>query len=379
MNILFLLPSISHVRFQKRVNALYHLGFQPDILSFERDYYKGKPWSFPYKSLGYLHHGNYLQRLKLALQAIPTTRKHSRKICIIYSFGLDNLLIAWLSKIGFGKKIIIYEIGDVRELFLGKSLTSKLLRSLEKYLLKKTNLLVITSKAYASGYFQEILGVKNLCYQVIENKLDKNNLPIMTNCFSSQKKQGFLRIGYFGVIRCHRSWEILKKLVNKREGRFRLYVRGIFRGLDDIEHEVKNTEFVEYGGPYVSPDDLPEMYDKVDLVWACYPYQGDRTGNWMWARTNRFYEACYFKKPMIAQKGNEDGQIVTKLGIGLSVDLSDIDEAVNSLIKIENKDLNLWEKNLHKVPKKTYIYTDENEMLAEFMKRSLLANKITDK
>ena len=65
------------------------------------------------------------------------------------------------------------------------------------------------------------------------------------------------------------------------------------------------------------------------------------------------------------------GWIVGEMGLGLSVNLSDINEAVDSILEIGPDDLAVWKKNLSKIPEKVYIYTDEHEKLAFFMKSCL--------
>ncbi len=75
---------------------------------------------------------------------------------------------------------------------------------------------------------------------------------------------------------------------------------------------MKNT--YSYLGPYQAPKDLSFIYSMVDVVWASYPFS-DRTtvGNHLYARTNRFYESLYFKKPFIVQKGTADAKTASVL------------------------------------------------------------------
>lgn len=366
INITFLLPVVSQARYHKRVNELQKLGIKGQILAFERDYYPGKPWPDGYLSLGKIQHENYYKRLVPFVKALPSIIKEARKSDIIYAFGLDTLFLAWLASRFSGRYLkIIYEVGDIRSILLGKSLLSQNLRRLERFLLRHVEILVVTSEAFISGYFHGIQGLMTLRYQVIENKLDENAFSILPSPVSYNKENGGLRIGYFGLIRCRRSWDILKRVTSTSSGQIQLYLRGISMGEQDLDEEARIDPYINYGGPYMAPDDLPSLYRQVDMVWACYPYQGNELGNWRWARTNRFYEACHFQKPMFAQKGTEDGRLVEALELGITLDLADIEGTVDRILHIKPTDIDQWKQNLVALPKEIYTLSNEHEQLVK--------------
>lgn len=363
MRITFLLPVASHARYHKRIAALQSLGVERRVFYFERDYYPGRPWPEGYQSLGSLQHRRYSLRLKMVPKAVLKICSDIQGSDVLYAFSLDTLLIAWLaSKTRFKRYKIVYEVGDIREACLGKGLSSRLLRGFERYLLQRIDLLVVTSEAFVTGYFQGIQGLREISYQVIENKLSSLMLPPRQGsdavCFLD--KEDVFRIGYFGLIRCRRSWEALKEIVRKGRGRIRLNVRGIFLEMPDLEEEIQNTEYVEYGGPYVSPDELPNIYRCIDLAWIAH-HHGE--SNTRWARGNRFYEACYFLKPMISQAGTQDDVMVNKMHLGKSINLLDLEGAVEAVLHISGSDIQAWRDSLVRLPDNIFLYTDEHEKL----------------
>jgi succinoglycan biosynthesis protein ExoL len=363
MKITFLLPVLSQARYHKRIIALDKLGIQPNILAFEREYYPGKPWPGGYRSLGHLQHGHYYKRLVPFVKALLTVRSAAKESDVIYAFGLDILLLGWLASRTLDKRPkIIYEVGDIRAVLIGRSLLSRGLRWLERYLLRSVDVLVTTSEAFITGYFQGVQGLTDLCYQVIENKLDGDVLPQPKGLTAHNGWSEILRIGCFGLIRCHRSWEVLKRAVERGNGRVQVYVRGVSMGLENLEEEAQRLPYIEYGGPYVVPDDLPAMYGQVDMVWAAH-HHGET--NFRWARANRFYEACYFKRPLFGQVGTLDGQIIEEWGLGACVDLLDVEGAVDRILRISEVELAQWRKNVAQLPKEVYIYTGEHERLIE--------------
>lgn len=366
MNIAFLLPVVSQVRYHRRISALRNLGVKAQILAFERDHYRGKPWPDGYTSLGTVEHGNYIRRIAPLIKVLPLVRAVVQGVDAIYAFGLDTLFLGWLASRFSSKQIkIIYEVGDIRSVFLEGNLLSRCMRSLERFLLREVGLLVVTSEAFVTGYFHGVQGLGPLHYQVIENKLAADvpcGLQDVTLC---NRQIDGLRIGYFGLIRCRRSWSILNKAVAAGNGRIQLYLRGISMGVQDLEDQAQRNPQIDYDGPYMVPDDLPSMYGRVDMVWACYPYQGSGLGNWRWARTNRFYEACYFRRPMFAQKGTEDSRPVESLGLGLALDLADIEGTVDKILEIRRPDIDRWRQNMKSLPKEAYVLSNEHEQLLE--------------
>lgn len=361
--VLFLLPVIADARFHKRIEALTSLGLNVEVLAFERPYYAGTA-KLAYTSLGKLNHSQYFKRILPLFKALPIIRNYAKLHNSIYCFGLDILLLAWLVRLSLRKPItLLYEVGDIREVLLGKSLKSRLARGLESFLVKKADLLILTSQAYYDHFYKGMLNL-SLNYQIIENKLEEGFIPAR----EPAKARYFM--GYFGVLRCPRSWEIMNNLA---EAGLSVYIRGFPRSpLDFSEDELKaaaaSQSHLSYEGSYLAPAELPDIYGQVELVWACYPYEENRQiANSKWARTNRFYEACYFKKPMICQAGTEDARVVEALHIGMAVDLSKPEEVVSLLKAITEEQMDIWRENLNRLPKAIYMYDDEHEILANFL------------
>ncbi len=259
---------------------------------------------------------------------------------------------------------LVYEVGDIREVLLSQGPVGYVMRAIERLILSHSSLIVATSQAFITGYYEAIQGIKGLPYLVIENKLNFKELNSDLQALVFQKQFSTpLRIGYFGLLRCRRSWEILKKVASLAKGRVEILVRGFNMGLKNFEKDVESIPGITYEGPFISPDDLPSIYGLVDIVWACYPYQGNGLGNWRWARTNRFYEACFFHKPMLAQLGTEDGRVVEKFGLGICLDLSDVGKAVETILNIRESEVTEWQSHISRLPKSLYIYTNEHEQL----------------
>jgi len=368
MKIVFLMTSITDSHYQKHISAMKQLGAEVEFLGFKRKCYERKKYDYPYIILGEILHLHYLGRLLPILKSIPVVRNRIRTADVIYVFGLDMLILYWLSAIGLRTKAkVVFEVCDIQPTLVGNSLMSRLTRLVERLLMRKAHILVVTSKAFITEYFEKLLGLTQLRYMVIENKLDRKS-PRLPEHEKTKHSPDILRIGYFGVIRCPRSMEILKTAAEKAEGRIHIYIRGVSPiNIVDIEACTKENPWIEYGGPYLSPDDCPYLYRDVDIVWACYHYEGMLTGDWSWGLTNRFYESCFYEKPMIVQAKRESGRVVREKEIGVCVDLSDINASVEQILNITPDDLRKWRNNIRQLPENLYIYTDEHQRLLDIL------------
>ncbi len=365
----FLLPVKSQPRFLKRIAALEELGMRGRILAFERNYFTGEADALPYISLGSINNGAYLRRVPRLLSAVAQVRRSGKTAHAIYAFGLDMLLVGWLATRFLRQKpMLVYEVGDVREALTANNGLARVLRWLERRLVRRSALVVVTSDAFVREYFHRIQGLTEGRYHVIENKLPSNfprphpQLPV------ESRGRSVLTIGYFGLLRCVQSWEILKSAVVRGGGRIRVVARGFPLPPSSIPEDASNIPGIEYLGTYKAPSDLPSLYAGVDLVWACAPYRGNLDGNSRWARANRFYEAVFFGKPLITQAGNEDGRIVELEEFGMSIDLSDLDSAVKQLLSITHEQLELWTSRVRNAPSEMVRYTDEHERLLELLR-----------
>jgi succinoglycan biosynthesis protein ExoL len=370
MKITFIVPVLSHPRHQKRIKLLKDAGAQPTVLAFQRNYLPENEQSQQFQLLDTVHHGRYHRRLFPFLKALFKVRTALHKADVVYAFGLDILLLSWLASRAMPKPPkLVYEVGDIRPVMLGRSPSARFLRWLERKLLQSVCLLVVTSEAYATQYFGKIQGIKDVRYVVIENMLDAGaSTHEHARSAPTGSINGSLVIGYFGVIRCHRSWEILKRVSRENE-QVSVYVRGIPLGINDLESEAQANPRLFYSGSYSVPDELAALYNSVNVVWACYPYQGSEIGNWCWARTNRFYESCHFKKPMFAQAGTEDGRVVEQLGLGQCLDLGNVDKTVGQILSVTDAQLTLWKKNLEQLSPHIYTYTTQHDHLMKALQR----------
>lgn len=359
-DVVFLLPVSSQPRYHKRIRGLQSAGLNVRALHFERTYFKGAGLPCPAKSLGSMAQGAYVSRMLRLTLALRKARRALRDADVVYAFGLDMAILAALAT-PRRRTSLVYELGDIRTAQLDRGLKGRLVRTLERWVVNRAREVVVTARGFAEGYLGPYLGMDSRRARVLENRLD---LPI------GQRPQPQVHvssnpivIGYFGLLRCEKSWQTLQELTRIVEGSIKIVARGYAFGIS--LNDVGQNPHIHFGGEFVAPAELPDMYAAVDLVWGCYPApESTAGGNWQWARTNRFYESCYFKRPLITLAGTDEARVVEAHGIGIAVDLSDPSSAARSLYAQLINSLERWQRNAAAVPDAVCVYTDEHEQLA---------------
>lgn len=369
INILSALPLVGHPRDAKRITMLKQAGFRVEAVAFNRPYHTGRLPDCRVEPLGEIDSGRYMRRLLKMARALPTVRRAIRRNSMVYASGPDMALLALVA--GFGlRKPVALEVGDIREIQLASGIAGRLIRQLDKRLVDSCALLVVTAPKFLEIYYREWLK-SSVPAVVIENKLesdfaDEIASPALRT--SDHDRSNFarrpLRIGYFGGLRCEWSWSVLRELAVSRPNDVEIVLAGYPMNPQDLPDQVLEYENIEYLGEYRSPQDLPSLYERIDLVWACYQHIGPNDWNLRWARPNRFYESCLFGKPLVSRAGCSDAVEVERFNIGLIIDEEGIDSVVERIAGITADDLDTWTRNVSTLPRSVYVYTTEADELA---------------
>ncbi|MBL4597200.1 MAG: hypothetical protein JKX99_11555 [Robiginitomaculum sp.] len=369
IKILCALQIIGDSRNSKRIAMLQDAGFKVEAIAFERKFHKGRQPSCRVQTIGKIKHGHYLSRAMKMLAAMPAIRRAIKSNDMIYASGADMALICLLSGLGLGRPIAL-ETADIRELQTAKGITGRIVRAVDKWLANSCSLLVVTAPGFIDGYYRQWLKVKTPAL-IIENKLEarkgqgEESQPNIGVMASTPLVDRPLRIGYFGLLRWESSWRILSSLASARPDDIEIVIAGHVMEPVDLLDQVESYGNITYRGEYCSPDDLPSLFNSVDLIWAVYPDIGSEDWNLRWARTNRFYESCFFQTPIISRAGCSDAKEINRHKIGLTIDEQELDKIVAQLHNITPEDIKIWWENMANLPQNIYTYTTETEQLKQ--------------
>lgn len=359
------LPTLGHPRHAKRVSMFKEAGFDVRVLAFERPYHSGRMPECPITILGKIDHGNYLSRAMKFAMAIGKMREGIRWCDLIYSFGPDLALTCQVAGAGL-KKPLVFEVGDITRAQLGKGFKGKLVRKTDQYVANRSKTIISTSSKFIDVYYRDWVGTSTDGL-VIENKLEasycvktRKEIPLESIPSNLATADNPLKIGYFGFLRNVWSLKVLSGLVNKYPERFEVLIAGHpIETATELLKEISTHPKINYLGPYNSPEDLLSLYGSVDMVWACYQPLKPDDWEYLWARPNRFYQACLFAKPIFTRAGCLDSEVIARLDIGKSIDTVEVDATVEKIASVNADDVIQWTKNIRVLPSSVFSYTDE--------------------
>ena len=271
--------------------------------------------------LGTTYNRRYLQRLFVFAKCIGILWKHRERLgncSTLYVVNTDNALLALLGRFFSGRRVpLVLELADIQPAMTGSGIISKTLRRIERFVLKRTSLLVTTSPGFVENYFKPIQHYTGEIF-LLENKVyPSDQLPHGISNGTGPIASGRpWVIGCFGALRCERSLEIMHGLAQKLGDRVRFVLRGYPAGTlaDDFEKLLGNLPNLQFLGPYTYPEDLAEMYAGIDFNWAFD--MSDPNGNSAWLLPNRIYEGGCFGVPVIAARDTETGRWIEQHQLG---------------------------------------------------------------
>ena len=359
IKILCILPTLTDTRIARRIDMLNRGGFDVEAVAFERRQLSGRRPDCPIERLGPIPPRRYATRIGKLLAAAPKVRRAIRRNDIVYAFNSDLAFLAAISGLGLNRPLVL-EVADIKEVQVAGGWSGRAVRVLEKLAVDRCSLLVLTTSGYLP-YYLRWLGAE-IPSVVIENKLDPEfvkSIPRIDPPGPAVDRP--LRIGWFGRLRDEWTMRVLEELTRLEPHKYTAVLAGTPSPfLEDFSARVDNSPNIEYRGGYSYPEDLPALYNSVDLVMACYPPEIPHG----WSQSSRYYEACLFQKPLIVRAGCADADGVRKHDIGLILDAVAIEEAAAALNEVSLEDWLRWRDNAAALPPLVYLSIDEVDVLA---------------
>jgi hypothetical protein len=213
---------------------------------------------------------------------------------------------------------LVYECLDVHRTMLGEGAKSRAMRAIERALLGRVELLIVSSPAFLEAYFEPRQGVgarlpvRSL---LVENKLlELGHVPEPPPAGPAAGPPW--RIGWMGAIRCRKSLDILARLAERRPDlvEVSLHGRPAYGEFDDFHAQVLRLPNLGFGGAYRA-EDLPGLYGQVHFAWAIDFMEEGLNSSWL--LPNRLYEASRFGAVPIALEGVETGRSLARRGFGV--------------------------------------------------------------
>lgn len=272
-------------------------------------------------TLGRTEDARLVQRAVQVARAVLFQREklcwHIRGADAIVARNLEMLVIgARLASLLNPRPRLIYECLDLHRLISAPGSAGNILRAVERRAGAGVDAVLTSSPGFIRNHFAGTLFADRV--HLIENRVfvaDGHRLgPTRPRLFGPP-----WRIGWFGALRCRRSFEMLSRLARTHQGRVEVIIRGrpspaVFPSL---AAESAGIPGLRFEGPYRWPDDLPVIYGGVHFSWCIDFYEQGANSEWL--LPNRLYEGSLFGAVPIALAQTETGRWLSRRALGETI------------------------------------------------------------
>lgn len=306
----------------RRVRMLHRAGATVKVLGFHRS--PTAPADLDgaeVVGLGQSFNGRLAQRALLTLRqilSVPRMGPWIKGADVVLARNLEMLAIAAPARAMHARDArLVYECLDIHRLMTSRGWGGRVLRALEQILMRRAQLLIVSSPAFLRDYFEPWQGLHarlDLPVLTLENKVFAATAPML----APRSPGPPWRIGWFGVLRCRRSLELLRQLAWREHGAVEVVLAGrpSEREVPDFHRAVALTPGLKFVGGYAA-EDLERLYRTVHFSWTIDYFQEGANSEWL--LPNRLYESGRFAAVPIALKGSETGAWLERRRLGLVI------------------------------------------------------------
>jgi succinoglycan biosynthesis protein ExoL len=375
--VVYFAPDFTEVATIARARAFEDHGLRPAVFAFRRGRYNHTfraPW--PEVDLGRTQDGRYAQRLVALCRALPALwsgRLLLRHATVFYARNLDQLALAFVARLLCRNGVaIVYEVLDIAPGLTHRGRLGRVMRAVERRLLRRVALLVVSSPGFLQNYYRPIQRYRGRTF-LLENKLypattlDQERTP--PPALDEARRHHQWIVGCFGLIRGQETFDLITRLAERLPSKVLFYFRGIVTTVDAerFANTVARHDNMVYGGAYVNPDDLPEIYGAVDFAWSLDLEYTDANSRWL--MPCRFYEAGAFGVPCLAARHFEVGNRVDALGTGWTFAPPYEEDIARFFEDLTRADYDRVLRRLREVPPTAFVAGDDVAALCRLLVR----------
>lgn len=323
--IVFIVNSLQNQRCIKRIKAFISHGCDVEVFAYSRQKDDYCDYVFPIHVFSSINNSvSYSKRFPVLLRDVKSVlNEFGTKEVLYYLFGLDIAMAFTVQ--GRGK--YVYEESDLVHTYIGNSIIKRFLEAVDKWIIRKSVRTVFTSEGFLAYHYGEHRPSNVV---VIPNKLNREILQLDL-ALDDRINNGCIKVGFVGKPRFKSVVSFAKVLCDRYNSfEFHIYGGPILEEVNGFNELEKYKNFF-YHGPFKNPDDLARIYSSIDIVLSTYDIEFE---NVRFAEPNKFYEAIFFRTPIIVSDGSYLGDKVKKLGVGFCVNPLDenaVVELLNSL------------------------------------------------
>ncbi|MEH3046363.1 glycosyltransferase [Sphingomonas adhaesiva] len=288
VKIAYLVHDVNDAAVRRRVALFEGAGHDVTVGGFHRDaQVPARIGDAPVTALGRTQDGALAKRaLSVLRHAALTGRvaRLTRDADTIVARNLETLVLAQRAR-RRGQRVV-YECLDIHRLLLGNGRASAALHAIERWALRDVALTVVSAPAFRDAYFRDRLGYDGEV-MLVENLVPRGE-DAATAVIDPPPPPPWV-IGWFGMLRCRRSFDLLSELARRADGRIEVVIAGrpstdLF---EDFAAMAQAAPHVTFLGGYTA-DDLPRLFGQIHFIWAIDYFEEGLNSTWL--LPNRLYE-----------------------------------------------------------------------------------------
>ena len=329
LRVAYFVHDLSDAAVLRRVRMLQRAGADVLVLGFRRT--PSAPREIagaPAIDLGRTFDGRLSQRaMGVAKQLLGAYRfaKILRGRDVIIARTLEMLVVATAARaLHQPRARLVYECLDIHRLMISRGLAGRGLRAIERTALRQCQLLILSSRAFQQLYFAPFQGLGTSLQVPVFYAENKVLAPAASDqgrgeaCMTARQPGPPWRVGWFGMLRCRKSFEILRQLAQSSPGLVEIIISGrpSDKEFSDFAGDAARAPGVTFTGAYQA-EDLERMYRSVHFAWAIDYFEEGANSDWL--LPNRVYESGRYGATPIALKSVETGHWLAERGLGLLV------------------------------------------------------------
>ena len=357
--IVFILNNVTITRCLKRVGEFIDNGYDVDVYGFEKlgEESYAEPSNFNITKIGgFSRSQSYFDRLKVYYKSLkPLFKKYKGQDVVFYNFFFNMALAARL----ISRRPYIYEESDMPYTNFRKKMKRRWFSWIDRNIIKKSLLTVMTSEGFIDYHFGEERP-NNIV--VVPNRVNPKLLGMTYN--KNNINLDHLSIAFVGGFR-YKSVINFATVIAENFPQHEFHAYGIIlEHGEELKALCEKYSNVHFHGKFRNPDDLPSIYEKIDIVLASY----DATSiNAQFAEPNKMYEAIFFRTPIVVSSNTFLAKKVSKLGIGYHINALDEKEIFSFINGLSEKDINGKIKALESLPQEYAI--NKNPELFDYLEK----------
>lgn len=350
----------SDAAIRKRVHTFETCGC--DVHGFMNKRPGGGDPDWPNFELGETENGAYFNRIWSVFRGASRAARHKQTLIasdLIVARNLDMLATAFLTKRLTGLATpVVYECLDVHRLLCRQDILGWVARKFEGAFLKRSRGVMVSSPAFVEQHFERHYKGSYRAF-LVENRLSAGFARSASRPTRQTDTEpgGPLRLGWVGILRCQRTLDLMVRVAQAFGDAIQIRVHGKpdLWSVPTFHETIAPFDNITFSGAYKAPEDLPDIYGQLDLIWAGDFMEAGLNSKWL--LPNRIYEGGYFGIPSLAPAETQTGNWVRETKSGFVIP-EPIEEALIEQLRdlIEHRDTILaCQNNLHQLPDDVFV------------------------